>query len=278
MFDFKNLVGMVMESGASRSGMDRMKHALGDQGLGGQNGLLGGLLGGSQGGGGLLSALTGGGQSSGGLGGLASMAKDFLGGGGRTGGSGMAVGGLGALAGALLGGGGGAAKGAIGGGVMALLGSLAVSAIKNMNRPVDVNDTKSMPLGLREPEDDSEEEVLQNNAKLVLRAMINAAKSDGQIGPAEMKRITDKLQEAGADQEARNFVLEEMGKPLDLDGIVRDVSDQEIGAQVYAASLLSIEVDTVAEQDYLRRLAEGLQLGPGAVARIHQMLGVSQPS
>ena len=45
MFDFKNLLGMVMESGASRSGMGRMKHALGDQGLGGQNGLLGGLLG-----------------------------------------------------------------------------------------------------------------------------------------------------------------------------------------------------------------------------------------
>lgn len=275
MFDFKNLVGMVMESGASRSGMGRMKHALGDQGLGGQEGLLGGLLGGSQGGGGLLSALTGGGQSSGGLGGLASMAKDFLGGGGGKGSSGMAVGGLGALAGALLGGGGGAAKGAIGGGVMALLGSLAMSAVKNLNRPVDVNDTKSMPLGLREPQDDSEEEALQNNAKLVLRAMINAAKSDGQIGQAEMQRITDKLQEAGADQEARNFVLEEMGKPLDLDGIIRDVPDQEVGAQVYAASLLAIEVDTAAEQDYLRRLAAGLQLDPEAVARIHQILGVS---
>ena len=275
MFDFKNLVGMVMESGASRSGMGRMKHALGDQGLGGQNGLLGGLLGGSQGGGGLLSALTGGGQSSGGLGGLASMAKDFLGGGGGKGSSGMAVGGLGALAGALLGGGGGAAKGAIGGGVMALLGSLAMSAVKNMNQPVDVNDTNSMPLGMREPQDDSEEEALQNNAKLVLRAMINAAKSDGQIGPDEMKRITEKLQEAGADQEARNFVLEEMGKPLDLDGIIRDVRDQEVGAQVYAASLLSIEVDTAAEQDYLRRLAAGLQLDPEAVARIHQILGVS---
>jgi len=174
-----------------------------------------------------------------------------------------------------LGGGGGAAKGAIGGGVMALLGSLAMSAVKNLNRPVDVNDTKSMPLGLREPQDDSEEEALQNNAKLVLRAMINAAKSDGQIGQAEMQRITEKLQEAGADQEARNFVLEEMGKPLDLDGIIRDVRDQEVGAQVYAASLLSIEVDTAAEQDYLRRLAAGLQLDPEAVARIHQILGVS---
>jgi len=190
----------------------------------------------------------------------------------------MAVGGLGALAGALLGGGGGAAKGAIGGGVMALLGSLAVSAIKNMNRPADVNDTNSMPLGLREPQNDSEEEALQNNAKLVLRAMISAAKADGQIDPAEMQRITEKLQEAGADQEARNFVLAEMGRPLDLDRIIRDVRDPEVGAQVYAASLLSIEVDTAAEKEYLRRLAEGLQLGPGAVARIHQVLGVAQPS
>ena len=275
MFDFKDLVGVMMQSGVSRSGMDRMKHALGDQGMGGQDGLLGGLLGGSSGGGGdLLSGLAGGGQSGGGLGGLADMAKKFLGG-GQTGGSGMAVGGLGALAGALLGGGGGAAKGAIGGGVMALLGSLAVSAIKNMNRPADVNDTNAMPLGLREPQDDSEEQALQNTSMVVLRAMINAAKADGQIGQAEMKRITEKLREAGADHEARNYVLEEMGKPLDLEGLIRDVPDPEVGVQVYAASLLSIEVDTVAEQDYLRRLAQGLQLEPEAVARIHQMLGVS---
>lgn len=150
MFDFKNLVGVMMQSGVSRSGMDRMKHAMGDQGLGGQDGLLGGLSGGSGGGGDLLSGLAGEGQSGGGLGGLADMAKNFLGG-GRTGGSGMAVGGLGALAGALLGGGSGAAKGAIGVGVMALLGSLAVSAIKNMNRPADVNDTNAMPLGLGNP-------------------------------------------------------------------------------------------------------------------------------
>ena len=84
MFDFKNLVGVMMQSGVSRSGMDLMKHAMGDQGLGGQDGLLGGLSGGSGGGGDLLSGLAGGGQSGGGLGGLADMAKNFLGG-GRTG-------------------------------------------------------------------------------------------------------------------------------------------------------------------------------------------------
>ena len=48
MFDFKKLVGMMMQSGVPQSGKERMKHALGDQGLGGQNELLGGLLGGSQ--------------------------------------------------------------------------------------------------------------------------------------------------------------------------------------------------------------------------------------
>ena len=42
MFDFKNLVGMMMQSGVSRSGMGRMKYAMGEQGMGGQDGLLGG--------------------------------------------------------------------------------------------------------------------------------------------------------------------------------------------------------------------------------------------
>jgi uncharacterized membrane protein YebE (DUF533 family) len=131
-----------------------------------------------------------------------------------------------------------------------------------------------MPLGLREPKDDREEKELQGNALIVLRAMINAAKADGQIDNDEIQRITGKLQGAGADASARDFVLEELGKPQDLDGILRAVPNREVGAQVYAASLLSIKVDTPAEKDYMQRLAEGLDLGPEAVVNLHQVLGV----
>jgi uncharacterized membrane protein YebE (DUF533 family) len=261
MLNFKNLLGMVMQSGVTGSGNNRMRHALGDRGMGGQGGMLSGLLG-------------GGGRSGagGGLGGIAQMASQFLG--GSSGRGSVAAGGLGALAGALLGGGGGAATGALGGGVMALLGSMAVSALKKKARPVEEMQTNEMPLGLREPQDQTEEEQLEKNAQLMLRAMINAAKADGQIDQQEIQRITGKLAEVGADDEARNFILQEMAKPLDLDALTREVHDPEIGVQVYTASLLAIEVDTAAEQDYMRRLAFNLGLDSEAVARIHQILDV----
>ena len=57
------------------------------------------------------------------------------------------------------------------------------------------------------------------SAELLLRAMINAAKADGQIDGTEMNKILSKMDEAGADQDAKDFVLEEMRRPLDLDGL-----------------------------------------------------------
>ena len=132
-----------------------------------------------------------------------------------------------------------------------------------------------MPLGLREPESETEERELQRNAQLILRAMINAAKADRQIDQSELERITGKLEEIGADDEARSFVLQEMGKPADLDAITREVNSEELAAQVYAASLLSIEVDTPAEKEYMRNLATELQLNSDTITRLHRLMGFS---
>jgi uncharacterized membrane protein YebE (DUF533 family) len=89
-----------------------------------------------------------------------------------------------------------------------------------------------------------------------------------------MERILGKLSEAGSDPEARDFVLSEMRRPLDLDGLVAGVKTPQQAAQVYAASLLAIDVDTPAEKDYLDRLARGLNLPPQATAHMHGTLGV----
>ena len=258
MIDFTDLLGQIMQSGISRTGQDRIKHAIGDRGLGGAGGMLSDLLGGLQSG-----------ASGGGFGDIGRIAEKMIGG------NKLATGGLGALAGALLGGGRGAGRGALGGGLMALLGSLAFSAIKNMNRPVDTAEAGSLPLGLREPENEKEQQELQNNAQLILLAMINAAKADGQIDQMEIERITGKLEETGAGDEARSFVLREMGKPGDLAAIIREVNSPELGAQVYAASLLAIRVDTPAEKQYMQDLAKGLGLESGAVMNIHKLMGLN---
>lgn len=131
-----DLLGAVMQSGMSPSSGDRMKNALGGGGSGSLLESLSGMLGGQpqqgggqpqQGGGGLgsmLSQALGGGSGSGGLGGIFGNVLNDAGkavGGKQN----LAVGGLGALAGALLGGGSKSLGGALGGGVMALLGTMA---------------------------------------------------------------------------------------------------------------------------------------------------------
>jgi uncharacterized membrane protein YebE (DUF533 family) len=171
------------------------------------------------------------------------------------------------------------------------LGGLALDALQNRNRSVVADDTPTqslpsegistgssaeVPLGLRPPANPAEEQELAVTGTLILKAMINAAKADGQIDETETQNILGKLQDADTDSEGLSFVLSEMRQPLDLDGLVRQVPNTQVAAEVYAASLLAIEVDTQAERDYLQRLADGLGLDGGVVQRLHTTLGVTE--
>ena len=180
-----------------------------------------------------------------------------------------AAGGLGALAGAILGGGRGATRGAVGGGGLALLASLAFAALQKAGRQ------PQMPTALMEEETPEQQQQLEAQAQIIVRAMINAAKADGQIDEAEVQKIIGRLDDNGLTEEEKNFFLVEARKPMDLQGIIAEAAvSQELAAEVYAASLLAIEVDTPAEQQYLQQLAEGLGLPAEAVAHIHATLGV----
>jgi len=48
----------------------------------------------------------------------------------------------------------------------------------------------------------------------------------------------------------------------------------ELSGQIYAASLMAIEVDTLAEKAYLEQPASGLGLTPEVTRRIEQMVGL----
>jgi sirohydrochlorin ferrochelatase len=75
--------------------------------------------------------------------------------------------------------------------------------------------TPQVPLGLMEPQTDAERQELERHAELILKAMINAAKADGQIDPSEARRIVGKLQEVGMDAETQQYVMAEMKKPME---------------------------------------------------------------
>jgi uncharacterized membrane protein YebE (DUF533 family) len=228
-------------------------------GMGGLSDIMGQLGGGAQpqsggGLGGMLGKLTGGSQASTG-GGIGDMLGKLTG--GKQAPSG---GGLGDILGQLAGGGGGAAAGGLGG-LGALLGGLAgarggsagggLEAMLNQDNPAD------------EPDED-------DVAKLMLRAMTQAARADGDIDPAEKESLIALLR--SGDPENVEIVQDIMSQPVDAARLAAD-TPRGLETQVYSMSVNSITPDNQAEAQYLHTLAEGLGIKPETANEIHDSLG-----
>lgn len=108
-------------------------------------------------------------------------------------------------------------------------------------------------------------EMSEAQAKLLIRAMIEAAKADGAIDAEERAKIMDFLTDATAEEQS--FVEAAMAAPADLAGLVADVSDG-MKAQVYATARMAMRADTEAESAWLDQLAAGLGLDPDLRARL----------
>ncbi|HYQ91151.1 MAG TPA: DUF533 domain-containing protein, partial [Candidatus Competibacteraceae bacterium] len=109
-----------------------------------------------------------------------------------------------------------------------------------------------------------------HQALVLVQAMINAAKADGQIDAQEEQNITAKL--AGLGPEEIEFVRQELAKPLNLD-FLKGISPAN-APEVYAVSLMAINLDTPAEMNYMQQLAQQLGLDAQTVQAIHQQLGI----
>jgi uncharacterized membrane protein YebE (DUF533 family) len=182
----------------------------------------------------VIGAVTGAGQTSGsaptrgGGGGLGDLVGGMLGGGQRGQG-----GGLGDLLGGILGGarqGVGASGG--GGGLGDLLGmAMQQFGGAQQREPTQGAARVNMPQGLSH-------EQAEQKAEVLVRAMINAAKSDGKIDAAEQQKIIERMEQ-----------------------------------EVYVVSLMAIDLDHNAEAQYLHELAQGFGMRPEACNQIHQQLG-----
>jgi uncharacterized membrane protein YebE (DUF533 family) len=132
-----------------------------------------------------------------------------------------------------------------------------------------------VPLGLAMPQSPEQKAELERNAELVVKAMVNAAKADGQIDQTEIQRILGKVQEGGVDAQEQQFLKAELAKPMQTGELLAAAKGKpELAAELYGASLLAIEVDTPAEKQYLSQLAQGLGLEPAVVQSLHQSVGL----
>ena len=235
----------------------------------------------------LIGGMTGRQASQGRGGGLTDILGQVLG--GQTGGAGTgrryggpnstgASGGLGGILDQLTGQARGARTGSTGGGLGDLLGGLLGGAAGGLAQKGSQpqNDASFGELFNDAVARQDEPEVAptpeQNAiAGLMLRAMIQAAKSDGKIDEGEKQRLTGQL--GDIDDDERQFIRDQMAAPVDAAALARDVP-KGLEAQVYAMSLMAIDFDSKAEAEYLHKLAQEMGLNRDQVNGIHQQIGV----
>ena len=108
-------------------------------------------------------------------------------------------------------------------------------------------------------------------AGLMLKAMIQAAKSDGEIDDKEKAKLMSEF--GDLDDDERAFIREQMAAPVDAAALAREVPEG-YGPQIYLMSLMAIEFDNRKEAEYLHALAENLGLDKATVNGIHDKVGV----
>ena len=124
--------------------------------------------------------------------------------------------------------------------------------------------------GLTEPEPKMERRQANDQATILIRAMINSAKSDGRVDEEEGEKILGQLGDVSQDE--IDFVRNEIAQPLDVGRFVQQVP-RGMEQNVYAISLISIDLDTNKEARYLHELAQGLGLSPQLCNQIHDKVG-----
>ena len=105
-------------------------------------------------------------------------------------------------------------------------------------------------------------------ALAIARAMIAAARADGHIDEEERGRIADRLRLSGIGEAAETFLLAELEKPVDIDGLVAAARTDAQKVELYTASRLTIEPRSRAERGYLDLLAGRLKLPDALVDHI----------
>jgi len=252
--DTLKLLGSLLGSGAASQGTGAsiLQSVLGSamggqsQSSGGLGGVLGAVLGGSQpqqaqqssGLGSVLGAVLGGSQPQ--------QAQQP-----------QAAAGLAGLAG-LLGGGGSSGLGGLLGAAMGQYGDAQAG------QATQATQCNHLPQGVSQSEASSQAEVL-------LKAMINAAKSDGRFDAKEEQAILGKL--GNVTQEEVDYIRTELAKPLDVQAFARTIP-RGLEQQAYSMSLMAIDLDSQAEAQYLDQLAKAIGISQEMSNQIHQQMGV----
>ena len=105
-------------------------------------------------------------------------------------------------------------------------------------------------------------------SRLLVKAMVAAAKADGEIDEKERLNINMQIAKLGLDDDSATFIAAEMVKPLDAKDIAAEVDSPETASEIYLVSRAIIDVDNERERSYLNDLEKALDLPVELVAEL----------
>jgi uncharacterized membrane protein YebE (DUF533 family) len=114
-------------------------------------------------------------------------------------------------------------------------------------------------------------DISEEHAAVLIKAMCNAAKSDGTVDEKEVSAIMSRLGDIGPEESA--LLRRELSGPVDLAGLLQSVP-AGLEQDVYAVSLLAIDAVSGTEAKYLAELANGLGLSSEVTDRMKQAVTV----
>ncbi len=171
------------------------------------------------------------------------------------------------LLGSLLGGRGGRMLGGmIGGRNGAMIGGLLGSLLGARRLGGALGGIKSKFTG-----GDSEASDLgDEDAAMLIRVMVNAAKADGTIDRSEQEAIMGQLGDVSSDE--REFLQAELAAPAMSPAELGASIPRNLAVEAYAVSLTAITVDHESERSYLIDLAEAMGVDSATRDSIHTEL------
>lgn len=105
------------------------------------------------------------------------------------------------------------------------------------------------------------------SSETLLKAMVAAAKADGQVDEQELQIIRSKMSELQLDQDLNDLLMNELINPLGAKEVAALANgDQQAGLELYLVSSLFLDKNQEAECVYLNDLQTALNLPDAVVA------------
>lgn len=110
------------------------------------------------------------------------------------------------------------------------------------------------------------------HSQAILKALVAAAKADGHIDARERSVIEGEFSRIDNDAQLRQWLSEELERPLDPAEVARAATSPEMASEMYLASVLAADEQSYMERAYLDELARQLKLDDALKARLEQQV------